>query len=150
MRAGASGKTPVAGRQRHHDMLTAAFLQGAAAHGLELDDGYRAGSTHPGSVVVPALLAAAYTREVSGRDAIAGAVAGYETMCRIAATTHPRSRWRVFHNTATTGVCGAAALWSSLVRLTPERTEAAFGIAASTASGPVSYTHLPLPTSDLV
>ena len=135
IRAGASGQIPVAGRKRHHDMLTAAFLQGAAAHGLELDDGYRAGSTHPGSVVVPALLAAAYTREVSGRDAIAAAVAGYETMCRIAATTHPRSRWRGFHNTATTGAFGAAALWSSLVRLTPERTEAALGIAASTASG---------------
>lgn len=134
-RAGASGQTPVAGRKRHHDMLTAAFLQGAAAHGLELDDGYRAGSTHPGSVVVPALLAAAYTREVSGRDAIAAAVAGYETMCRLAAACHPRSRWRGFHNTSTTGVFGATALWSSLAHFSAERTEAAIGIAASTASG---------------
>ncbi|MCH8155627.1 MAG: MmgE/PrpD family protein [Proteobacteria bacterium] len=37
---------------------SAAFLAGTAAHGLELDDGYRAGSVHPGSVVVPAALAA--------------------------------------------------------------------------------------------
>ncbi len=135
LRFGGRGETPTAGRHERHDLLTSAFLQGAAAHGLELDDGYRAGSTHPGAVIVPALLAAGYAGAVSGQDAITATVAGYEAMCRLAAVCHPRSRWRGFHNTATTGVFGAAAVWASLGGFSPERTEAAFGIAASTASG---------------
>ena len=44
------------GRARRADLLDAAFLGGTAAHGIELDDGYRAGSAHCGCVVIPALL----------------------------------------------------------------------------------------------
>ncbi len=36
-------------------MLSAAFLAGTACHGLELDDGFRAGAVHPGAVVVARL-----------------------------------------------------------------------------------------------
>ena len=134
-RSGSSGKVPVAGRCLPSDLLTAAFLQGAAAHGLELDDGYRAGSVHPGAVVVPAVLAAGFANAASGRQSIVALVAGYETMCRLAAACHPRSRWRGFHNTSTTGVFGAASVWSALCSFTPNLVEAAYGIAASTASG---------------
>src|SRR3954463_8667730 len=42
------GSVPVPGRQRRSDLLDAAFLGGTAAHGIELDDGYRQGSVHPG------------------------------------------------------------------------------------------------------
>jgi 2-methylcitrate dehydratase PrpD len=38
------GSIPVPGRARRHDLLDAAFLGGTAAHGIELDDGYRVGS----------------------------------------------------------------------------------------------------------
>ena len=134
-RSGGSGTVPVAGRRLPNDLLTAAFLHGAAAHGLELDDGYRAGSVHPGSVVVPALLAAGFTSAASGRQALVALVAGYEAMCRLAAACHPRSRWRGFHNTSTTGVFGAASVWSALCGFSPKLVEAAYGIAASTASG---------------
>ena len=54
----AKGSVPVPGRGRRADAPTAAYLGGASAHGLELDDGYRPGSVHPGCVVVPAALAA--------------------------------------------------------------------------------------------
>ena len=135
LRGGCAGTTPVAGRHRPVDMLTAAFLQGAAAHGLEIDDGYRAGSVHPGAVVVPALLAAGHMKAISGHQAVVAMVAGYEVMCRLAAACHPRSRWRGFHNTSTTGVFGSASVWSTLSGFTQDRVEAAYGIAASTASG---------------
>ena len=36
-----AGKIPVPGRARRADLLDAAFLGGTAAHGIELDDGYR-------------------------------------------------------------------------------------------------------------
>src|SRR3979409_445035 len=45
---------------RPADLLYSAFLGGTAAHGIELDDGYRQGSVHPGCAVVPALLALAH------------------------------------------------------------------------------------------
>src|SRR5206468_5293012 len=47
------GRIPVPGRARRADLLDAAFLGGTAAHGIELDDGFRQGSVHPGCVVVP-------------------------------------------------------------------------------------------------
>ena len=52
-----AGKIPVPGRARRADLLDAAFLGGTAAHGIELDDGYRHGSAHCGCVIVPAVLA---------------------------------------------------------------------------------------------
>jgi 2-methylcitrate dehydratase PrpD len=38
------GHIPVPGRMRRADLLDAAFLGATAAHGIELDDGYRQGS----------------------------------------------------------------------------------------------------------
>ncbi len=63
---------PVPGRARRADLLDAAFLGGTAAHGIELDDGYRHGSAHCGCVVIPAVLALGYDRHVSGRGADRG------------------------------------------------------------------------------
>src|SRR6266436_4724244 len=57
-----AGRVAVPGRARRADLLDAAFLGGTAAHGIELDDGYRQGSVHPGCAVVPALLALAQDR----------------------------------------------------------------------------------------
>ena len=56
------GRMPVPGRARRADLLDAAFLGGTAAHGIELDDGYRHGSAHCGCVVVPAVLSIGYER----------------------------------------------------------------------------------------
>ena len=50
------------GRARRADLLDAAFLGGTAAHGIELDDGYRVGSAHCGCSVVPAALSVGYDR----------------------------------------------------------------------------------------
>ena len=56
------GTIPVPGRRKRHDLLDAAFLGGTAAHGIELDDGYRVGSAHCGCTVVPAALSVGYQR----------------------------------------------------------------------------------------
>src|SRR5216117_3295830 len=77
------GRVPVPGRTRRADLLDAAFLGGTAAHGIELDDGYRRGSVHPGCVVVPAVLAVAHERGASGKAVVEAIVAGYETAIAI-------------------------------------------------------------------
>src|SRR5262245_13874356 len=62
-----AGSVPVPGRARRGDLLDAAFLGGTAAHGIELDDGFRQGSVHPGCVVIPAALALGCARRSDGQ-----------------------------------------------------------------------------------
>src|SRR5437588_4016566 len=92
-----AGGVAVPGRARRADLLDAAFLGGTAAHGIELDDGYRQGSVHPGCAVVPTLLSLAQAGRTSGRALIEAMVAGYETVTAIAAACHPDLRQRGFH-----------------------------------------------------
>jgi 2-methylcitrate dehydratase PrpD len=129
------GYIPVPGRSRRADLLDAAFLGGTAAHGIELDDGYRQGSVHPGSVVIPAALAVGCQTGASGKAVIEAMVAGYETVIAIARTCHPDLRQRGFHPTGACGVFGAAVAAAKLRGLTPAQFADAIGIAASSAAG---------------
>jgi 2-methylcitrate dehydratase PrpD len=129
------GRIPVPGRAHRADLLDAAFLGATAAHGIELDDGYRQGSVHPGCAVVPAVLAVGYAMGASGKAAIEAMVAGYEVAIAIARACHPELRHRGFHPTGACAVFGAAAATAKLRGLKPPRIADAFGIAASSAAG---------------
>lgn len=130
-----AGSVPVPGRSRRADRLDAALIGGTGAHGIELDDGYRQGSAHPGVAVVPALLASAHGRQVSGARLLEALVAGYETVTSVARTCHPALRRRGFHPTGTVGTLGAAMAAGRLAALDPERLTHALGLAASGAAG---------------
>jgi 2-methylcitrate dehydratase PrpD len=130
-----AGRIPVPGRARRADLLDAAFLGGTAAHGIELDDGYRQGSVHPGCAVVPAVLSAGYEMGASGTAAIEAIVAGYETTIAIARACHPDLRQRGFHPTGACAVFGAAAAVARLRGLAAREIANALGIAASSAAG---------------
>jgi 2-methylcitrate dehydratase PrpD len=130
-----AGEVPVPGRARRADLLDAAFLGGTAAHGIELDDGYRQGSVHPGCTVVPALLAVAHQRRCGGKVLIEAMVAGYETAISIARACHPDLRQRGFHPTAAVAVFGAAMAAGKLRGLSDQQLGNALGIAASSSSG---------------
>lgn len=136
---GVSGDVPVAGTGLRADMLSAAFLMGTGCHGLELDDGFRPGSVHPGCVVIPTALAVAATVNPSGQRFLTSIVAGYEVAARIAALVHPKPRWRGFHNTSTVGVFAAATVTAVLKGFDADTLENAFGLAASSSSGIRSY-----------
>lgn len=116
-------------------LLNATHLMGTAAHGLELDDGFRPGMMHPGCVVVPATLLLAAQLGRSGQETLLALVAGYEIACRITAATHPQARWRGFHPTSTAGVFAAAVAAGKLLNLDRRRMENAMGIAASSSAG---------------
>jgi 2-methylcitrate dehydratase PrpD len=130
-----AGRIPVAGRARRADLLDAAFLGGTAAHGIELDDGFRQGSVHPGCVVIPAALALGCARRSDGQALMQAIVAGYETVIAIGRACHPDLRQRGFHPTAAVGVFGSAAAAGKLGALSPDRLANAFGLAASSAGG---------------
>ena len=130
-----AGRIPVPGRARRADLIDAAFLGGTAAHGIELDDGYRQGSVHPGCVVVPAVLALGYDRRVGGQALIEAVVAGYEADIAIGRACHPDLRQRGFHPAAAVGVFGAAMAAGKLRGLSAGQLANALGIAASSAAG---------------
>src|SRR5215468_7997323 len=130
-----AGRVPVPGRARRADLLDAAFLGGTAAHGIELDDGFRQGSVHPGCTVVPAVLALGYQKGVSGKALIEAIVAGYEIPIAIARACHPDLRQRGFHPTGACAVFGAAVAAARLRGLTRQQMSDAMGIAASSAAG---------------
>jgi 2-methylcitrate dehydratase PrpD len=129
------GHVPVPGRARRADLLDAAFLGGTAAHGIELDDGYRQGSVHPGCAVVPAALAAAHAGRSGGKALIEAIVAGYETVTAIGRACHPELRERGFHPTGAVAVFGAAMAVGRLRALTAAQLADALGIAASSSAG---------------
>jgi 2-methylcitrate dehydratase PrpD len=130
-----AGRIPVPGRVRRADIIDAAFLGGTAAHGIELDDGFRQGSVHPGCVVVPAVLALGYDRRITGAALIEAVVAGYEAEIAIGRACHPDLRQRGFHPAATVGVFGAVMACGKLRGLSPDQLANALGIAASSAAG---------------
>jgi 2-methylcitrate dehydratase PrpD len=130
-----AGGVPVPGRARRADLLDAAFLGGTAAHGIELDDGFRQGSVHPGCVVVPVLLALGYEGRVSGAALIEALVAGYEAEIAIGRACHPELRQRGFHPAAAVGVFGSSMAAGKLRGLASGQLANALGIAASSAAG---------------
>jgi 2-methylcitrate dehydratase PrpD len=130
-----AGRIPVPGRARRADLIDAAFLGGTAAHGIELDDGFRQGSVHPGCVVIPAALALGCARHSDGQALMQAIVAGYETVIAIGRACHPDLRQRGFHPTAAVGVFGSAAAAGKLGALSAVRLANAFGLAASSAGG---------------
>lgn len=130
-----AGQVAVPGRRRRADPLDAAFLAGVGAHGVELDDGYRQGSVHPGVAIAPALMAAAHGRQISGARLLEAVVAGYETIAAIAEFCHPELRRRGFHPTSVVGPLGAAMAVGKLLDLDERQLANALGLAASSGAG---------------
>mgnify|MGYP003346960316 CR=1 FL=1 len=122
-------------RSRRADLLDAAFLGGTAAHGIELDDGYRHGSAHCGCVVIPAVIPMAADRKASGAQLIEAIVCGYETNIALARACAPDLRHRGFHPTSAVGPFGAAMATGKLRGLNAQQLANALGLAASSSAG---------------
>lgn len=135
----ASRTASVVGGTAKLSAQNAALVNGANTHGLDFDDGHTNGSTHPSGAVFPAVLAAAEQYKSSPQQIILAAVMGYDVMCRIAAAMHPATARRGWHNTAISGVFGAAAAVSRLLGLNAGQTRNALGLAGSFAGGIREY-----------
>ena len=113
----------------------AAFVNGTAAHALEIDDGYTAGGSHPGAATLPAVFAQAQAHDSSPGTVLTAAAVALEVACLVAAAGHPESRRRGFHNTSNAGVFGAAAGCAVILGLPEPQIASALGLAGSHASG---------------
>jgi 2-methylcitrate dehydratase PrpD len=116
------------------DLKRKALLMGALTHITETDDLHRASVTHPGCVVVPAVLALGEKTGASGEQMLRAILHGFEAMCRIGAAVGP-AHYRIWHNTATCGPFGSAMAAASLLELTDEQTLNALGNAGTQSSG---------------
>lgn len=85
-----------------------AFLNGFAAHVLELDDGQRHGMIHLGASIVTAVLDAAKKENLKSDDVLRGIVMGYEAAVRCARAIQPGHKERGYHVSGTCGSIGSA------------------------------------------
>jgi 2-methylcitrate dehydratase PrpD len=120
--------------RRPSDTGRRAFLFGALAHIIEMDDLHRESVTHPGCVVVPAAWAIAAQQGSNGQDFLRAVLAGYEAVCRIGNSVG-RAHYEVWHNTSTCGPFGAAMAAATLLELNEEPTVWALGNAGTQAAG---------------
>src|SRR2546430_2804530 len=114
----------------------AALANGTQVQSFELDDLHRAGVLHVGAVVLPALLAVAeLKRNVSGREFLAAAAAGYETGPRVGLCMGPEHIGQGWHSGATVGVFAAGAAAARGLKLDAGKTVHALGIAGTQSAG---------------
>src|SRR5215469_15478617 len=133
--SGGAPQASIIGNELRLPALSAALVNGAAAHALDYDDVNMAMPGHPSVAILPALLALAELRRSSGREVATAFVAGYETACRIGAALRPGHYNLGFHSTGTIGSFGAAAACARLLGLDANTTAIALGIAGTQAAG---------------
>jgi aconitate decarboxylase len=114
----------------------AALVNGTQVQGFELDDVHRHGVLHVGAVTLPALIAVAESHaDLSGRDFLTAAVAGYEIGPRVGKCMGAQHIGQGWHSGATVGVYSAAAGAARGLRLSAEQTVHALGIAGTQSAG---------------
>ena len=114
----------------------AALVNGTQVQSFELDDVHRQGVLHVGAVVLPALIAIAEMRpDMSGREFLTSAVAGYEVGPRVGIAMRPDHIAQGWHSGATVGVFSAVAGAARGLKLDVNRTVHALGIAGTQSSG---------------
>jgi aconitate decarboxylase len=131
-----AGECRVWGTSERLSAPHAALANGTQVQSFELDDLHRAGVLHVGAVVLPALIAVAETRRnLSGREFLAAAAAGYETGPRVGLCMGPEHIGQGWHSGATVGVFAAGAAAARGLRLDPGKTVHALGIAGTQSAG---------------
>jgi aconitate decarboxylase len=124
------------GTDRKLSSVHAALVNGTQVQGFELDDVHREGILHVGAVTLPALVAVAETHaQLSGKDFITAALAGYEIGPRVGLCMGPQHIGQGWHSGATVGVFAAAAAAARALALDDEKTVHALGIAGTQSSG---------------
>ena len=112
----------------------AALANGILVNAADNDDTHKVALLHVGSCVVPAALALAEARGLSGPRLLAAVVAGYEVAVRVGMAVMP-THYRFWHSTATNGTFGGAASAASAMGLDADGAQRALGLAGTQAAG---------------
>ena len=132
--AGGSGVASVLGNGTKLTKAGAAFVNSEMILAGGKWDTFRM-LTHPGSAIVPAALAQAEVTRCSGEEYLAGIVAGYEVMERMAAEFIPTLMARGFHAGPVFGIFGAAVAAAKIQNLNAEQIHSAIAQCVNLAAG---------------
>lgn len=113
----------------------AAMANGVLIHGLDYDDTHLQAIVHPTAAVLPAVLAVAEDRGLSGQEALTAFCIGMEVCIRLGAAVKGGFHHTGFHATGVLAHFSSTLAAGHLMGATPDDHVNAFGIAASTASG---------------
>ncbi len=128
--------TSIWGTAERLSSTNAALVNGTQVQGFELDDVHRVGVLHVGAVTLPALIAVAESHaELSGREFLTAAVAGYEVGPRVGKCMGQEHIGQGWHSGATLGVFSAAAGAARGLQLSAQETVHALGIAGTQSAG---------------
>ena len=117
---GGSPQAGVIGSRLVTTPLLAALANGMFGHADETDDTHPPSLTHPGTSVVPAALAIAEMRGLSGEAFLRAVVLGYDICARLLLALHPMPFLRSGHHAGAFGQAfGAAAAAGALLELKP-------------------------------
>lgn len=124
---------------KHPDIIanipSEAFLNGFAAHVLELDDGHRHGMIHLGASVVSAVLEVAKKEGLKSDDVLRGIVMGYEVAVRCARAIQPGHKVRGYHVSGTCGTIGSALGVAFACNYNSDQLKSTLACAVSSAAG---------------
>lgn len=138
----ATGAATVIGTGTTTSPTVAAVANGMSAHADETDDSHAESLSHPGCAVVPAALAVAESRSLSGRDLVNAVVVGYDVGTRVvlAAGRPPVLAATSSYSThAYVGEFGAAAAACVLHGFDERAVRHALSYAAQSASGVTTW-----------
>jgi len=126
-------------KEKHPELLAvapnSAFLNGFAAHVLELDDGHRHGMIHLGASIVSAVLDVAVKGNLEADDVLRGIVMGYEVAVRCARAVQPGHKVRGYHVSGTCGTIGSAMGIAFACNYNKEQLKSTLACAVSSAAG---------------
>jgi 2-methylcitrate dehydratase PrpD len=137
------GKASIIGSSKKTSPRFAAFVNGVSIHADDFDDTQLSAAkdrvygllVHPTVPVLPALLALAEGRTISGKDLMLAYHVGVEVECKIAEAISPRHYQDGFHSTGTCGPFGSAAACAKLLRFDLSKILNTFGLVASQSGG---------------
>lgn len=134
---GGKETSSLVGRVERTDALTAALLNCLSSAAYSFDDTHAETILHPSGAVTAALLSLAEQQPMSGPEFMVSFVVGVDIASRLskAVSTPPATADIGWSQTGIAAGIGAAAAASRALRLGPEATVAALGIAALQASG---------------
>ena len=137
---GGKGEATVVGAPAKAPVEQAAFINGVGGHHIELDDSHGPSLTHPAAVMVPVALAVAEYAGASGQDVLMSLVVGYDVSSRFSKACGVTAIYdRGFHPSSVCGTLGAAATAGKLLKLDPWKMTMALSLAASQASGLLTW-----------
>lgn len=135
------GSVALIGNNQYASPNDAAFVHAVMGHGLVREDMHSASISHLGVAVLPAVLALAQSRRISGREVMLASIAGYEVGARIGGALMDAKIARIFRPTGTCGPIGAAAASARLLGLDAAGISNAISIAANTPVGFNQWAH---------